>query len=119
MLRCFLGAKLHRLVITEADPDYVGSITLDRDLLDLSGIRPGERVLVAGLSSGARFETYVMEGSPGSGTVRINGAAALLVTPGERVIVLQFFWADPSREEIPDPAVIMANEDNLDPYRLS
>jgi aspartate 1-decarboxylase len=119
LLRCFLGAKLHRLVITGADPDYVGSITLDGDLLDISGIRPGERVLVAGLESGARFETYVMEGPRGSGTVCINGAAALLVKPGERVIVLQFLWADPSREEVPGPVVVMADDRNLEPYRLS
>ena len=119
MLRCFLGAKLHRLVITEADPDYVGSITLDSDLLDLSGIMPGEKVLVAGLRSGARFETYVMEGPAGSGTVCINGAAALLVTPGERVIVLQYFWADPASEKIPAPRVVMADERNLNPYVLS
>lgn len=118
MVRCFLGAKLHRLVVTEADPDYVGSITLDTDLLDISGIRPGERVLVAGLESGARFETYVMRGAPGSGTVCINGAAALLVRPGERVIVLQFVWADPSTEDVPEPVVVMADDTNRNPYRL-
>jgi aspartate 1-decarboxylase len=118
LLRCFLGAKLHRLVITEADPDYVGSITLDSDLLELSGIRPGERVLVAGLRSGARFETYVLAGSSGSGTVCINGAAALLTTPGEKVIVLQFCWADPTSEEIPAPRIVMADEHNLNPYVL-
>jgi aspartate 1-decarboxylase len=119
LLRCFLGAKLHRIRITGADPDYVGSITLDRDLLDLSGIMPGERVLVAGLDSGARFETYVMEAAAGSGTVCINGAAALLVSPGERVIVLQFVWTDPDTADVPPPVVVMADESNLNPYTIS
>jgi aspartate 1-decarboxylase len=116
--RCFLGAKLHRFVITEADPDYVGSITLDRDLLEFSGILPGERVQVAGLESGARFETYVMEGPSGSGMVCINGPAALLVEIGERVIVLQYLWLDPDSCKIPEPRVIMADDRNLNPYLL-
>ena len=119
MYRCFLGAKLHRFVITEADLDYVGSITLDRDLLELSGILPGERVQVAGLGSGARFETYVMEGPSGSGTVCINGAAALLIEIGERVIVLQYQWIDPDSEKIPEPRVVMADDNNLNPRLLS
>ncbi|MBN1434047.1 aspartate 1-decarboxylase [Candidatus Fermentibacterales bacterium] len=120
MMRCFLGSKLHRMVVTEADPDYAGSITLDRDLLDLAGMLPWEKVLVGNLRNGCRFETYVIEAERGSGTVCVNGAAARLVSIGDRIIVMQFFWADPDAESIPRPRVVVANEvDNLDPRLLS
>jgi aspartate 1-decarboxylase len=117
LLRCFLGAKLHRMVITDADVDYVGSITIDRDILRLSGILPGERVQVADLNNGERFETYVLEGPSGSGMVCINGAAALLVSPGERIIVLQYVWLE--QGELPHvPRVVVADDDNLNPGLL-
>ena len=76
MLLKVLRAKIHRATITRAEVDYVGSITIDRDLLDASGIIPGECVLVADLTDGARFETYVMGGRRGTGIICINGAAA-------------------------------------------
>ncbi|MCD4700723.1 MAG: aspartate 1-decarboxylase [Candidatus Aegiribacteria sp.] len=118
MHRCFLGAKLHRMVITEADLNYVGSITIDSDLLDMSGILPGERVMVADIESGARFETYVMEGERGSGTICINGAAARLVHPGDRAIILQYVWA--SDDEAPPKArVVVADNRNLNPSLLA
>lgn len=117
MHRCFLGAKLHRMVITGADLDYVGSITIDADLLRLSGILPGERVLVADLESGERFETYVLEGEKGSGTICINGAAARLVHPGDRAIILQFVWVDGS-ESPPSPRVVVADDGNRNPRLL-
>ena len=119
MMRCFLAAKLHRLVVTEADPDYVGSITLDGALLKLSGILPLEKVLVGNLQNGERFETYVIEAEEGSGTVCINGAAARLASPGDRIIVMQFGWVDLSREEIPSPRVVVADDRNLNPGLLS
>jgi aspartate 1-decarboxylase len=115
--RCFLGAKLHRMVITEADLDYVGSITVDSDLLDLSGIEPGEKVLVADIDSGERFETYVIEGERGSGTICINGAAARLVHTGDRVIVLQFVWVGDG-EDPPEPKVVIADGSNKNPRIL-
>ena len=114
MHRCFLGAKLHRMVITEADLNYVGSITIDRDLLDMSGILPGERVLVADIESGARFETYVMEGDRGSGVICVNGAAARLVHPGDRVIILQYVWASDDCAP-PKARVVVADDRNLNP----
>jgi aspartate 1-decarboxylase len=117
LLRCFLGAKLHRMVITDADVDYVGSITIDGDILRLSGILPGERVQVADLNNGERFETYVLEGPSGSGMVCINGAAALLVSPGERIIVLQYVWLEQG-ETPPVPKVVVADDDNLNPGLL-
>lgn len=106
------------MVITEADLNYVGSITIDSDLLDMSGILPGERVMVADIESGARFETYVMEGERGSGTICINGAAARLVHPGDRAIILQYVWA--SDDEAPPKArVVVADNRNLNPSLLA
>lgn len=118
MYRCFLGAKLHRVVITEADLDYIGSITIDQDLLDMSGILPGERVTVADLETGARFETYVLKGARGSGTICINGAAARLVHTGDRAIVLQYVYVDED-ESPPEPRVVMADRRNLNPELLN
>ncbi len=117
MHRCFLGAKLHRMVITEADLNYVGSITIDSDLLDMSGILPGERVMVADIESGARFETYVLEGGRGSGIICINGAAARLVHPGDRVIILQYVWVDDD-EAPPEARVVIADGRNQNPSLL-
>jgi aspartate 1-decarboxylase len=117
LYRCFLGAKLHRVRVTEASPDYVGSITIDSRLLQLSGILPGERVLVADVDNGERLETYVIEGEAGSGTICMNGAAALLVRPGHRVIVQQYVWIGPD-EPPPVPKVVVAGDDNRDPVLL-
>lgn len=118
MLRCFLKSKLHRMVVTEAELDYVGSITIDRNLMDSAGLLPGEKVLVADVNNGNRFETYVLEGSPGGGTICINGAAARLCTPGDRVIILQFVWVDTEKEGVPEPVVIVADDRNLHPERI-
>ena len=113
MLRCFLRSKLHRVVVTQAELDYMGSITIDRDLMDLAGMLPNEKVLVADINTGNRFETYILEGQRGSGTICINGAAAKLCNPGDRVIILQFAWLDTDKEEIPSPVVVVADDSNL------
>lgn len=118
MLRKFLGAKLHRMRVTEANLDYAGSITIDDDLLGLSGILQGEQVLVACVNTGARFETYVVRGEAGSGVICINGAAARLCAPGDLVIILQFVLVDTAREEPPSPVVVVADENNLFPEVL-
>jgi aspartate 1-decarboxylase len=115
MLRTFLGAKLHRMKVTEANLNYVGSITIDSELLSLSGIMPGERVLVACVNTGARFETYVVEGLAGSGVICINGAAARLCAPGDLVIILQYVLVDTAKEKPPVPVVVVADRDNLSP----
>lgn len=117
MLRCFLGAKLHRMVVTDADVGYPGSITIDRALLEVSGIAAGERVQVADLDNGERFETYVIEAPAGSGTICINGAAALLVRPGHRVIVMEYVWVGPE-EPSPAPRIVLADDRNLNPRLL-
>lgn len=90
MLRKMMRAKIHRATITECDPDYVGSITIDEDLLQAAGIRPNEAVLVLDIDNAARFETYVIRGKRGSGVIGVNGAAAKLVEPGHKVIVVCF-----------------------------
>ena len=112
MLLKVLRAKIHRATITQAEVDYVGSITIDRNLLDVSGIRAGECVLVADLTDGARFETYVMEGDPGSGTICINGAAARLVRVGDKVIVMAFAYADEQEADSIRPKVVLVDEKN-------
>lgn len=93
-MRCLLRAKIHRATITHANPDYVGSISIDEDLLQKAGIWPGERVLVADVDNGARFETYAVEGEAGSGTVCVNGSAAKLVRKGDKVIIMAFEYTD-------------------------
>lgn len=102
------------MVVTEADLNYAGSITIDRDLLDMSGILPGERVQVADIESGTRFETYVMEGARGSGVICVNGAAARLVHIGDRVIILQYVWVLDDCAP-PKARVVIADNNNLNP----
>ncbi|MCD6588603.1 MAG: aspartate 1-decarboxylase [Candidatus Fermentibacteraceae bacterium] len=119
MLRCFLKSKLHRMVVTQAELDYMGSITIDKDLMDIAGILPHEKVLVADIDTGNRFETYVLEGERGSGIICINGAAARLCSPGDRIIVLQFAWFDMDRDTVTEPVVVVADDSNLNPRKLT
>ncbi len=107
-----LRAKIHRATVTEACVDYVGSITIDRDLLDASGILVGECVLVADLNDGARFETYVFEGERGSGVVCVNGAAARLVDEGDKVIIMAFGYIDESQAAALKPTVVLIGDNN-------
>ena len=118
MLLKVLRAKIHRATVTEAQVDYVGSITIDRDLLAASGIVPGECVLVADLADGARFETYVMEGQSGSGTIRINGAAARLVGVGDKIIIMAFAYLTPEDAGRTSPTIILVDENNRMDRRL-
>jgi len=89
-MRSLLRSKLHLATITEANPDYIGSITIDSTLLKAVDLWPGEKVLVVNQTTGVRLETYVISGAADSGVVEINGAAAHLVSPGEKVIVMGF-----------------------------
>jgi aspartate 1-decarboxylase len=90
MMREVLFAKIHRATVTEANVDYVGSITIDSLLLEASGIREYDKVLVVDIDNGARLETYVIKGEPGSGHICMNGAAARLIRPGDLVIIIAF-----------------------------
>lgn len=85
-----LKSKIHRVTVTEACLDYIGSITIDRDLMDAAGIIPGERVYIVNNNNGARLDTYTIPGERGSGVICLNGAAARLVQPGDIVIIMSY-----------------------------
>ena len=89
-MRCFLNSKIHKAVVTEANLDYVGSITIDEELLNKVDLQPGEKVLVMSNTSGARLETYVIVGKRNSGVICMNGAAAHLIKQGEEIIIMGF-----------------------------
>jgi aspartate 1-decarboxylase len=89
-----MRSKIHKATVTEADVNYVGSITIDQDLMDRVGLWPGERVLVVSNTSGSRLETYTIPGARGSGTIAMNGAAAHLIGTGEEIIIIAFELSD-------------------------
>lgn len=107
-LRILCKSKIHRAVVTGADVDYVGSIGIDRRLLELTDIAPGERVAVWNVTNGQRIETYAIPLAAGSGEVVVNGAAAHHFRKGDRVIVAAFCMTD----EPVDPKMIAVDEDN-------
>jgi len=107
-MRWVLRSKIHKAHVTEADVDYVGSLTLDPDLIEKAGLWPGEKVLVTSNTSGARLETYVIVGERGSGTVCMNGAAAHLIKVGEEIIIMGFELTDKPIE----PTIILVDQDN-------
>jgi aspartate 1-decarboxylase len=101
-------SKIHRATVTEANLDYVGSITIDEDLMDRSGLKKGELVHVWNVSNGERFETYAIPGARRSGVICVNGAAAHLAKTGDKVIIVSFVLTD---EEI-TPKMILVDEEN-------
>jgi aspartate 1-decarboxylase len=90
MLRTMFSAKIHRATVTHADLNYVGSVTVDADLLKAADLLVGERVSIVDVTNGARLETYIIEGEPGSGVIGINGAAAHLISIGDTVILIAY-----------------------------
>lgn len=119
MLLNLLRAKIHRATITEAEVEYVGSITIDADLLDATGILPGECVLVADLTDGARFETYVLKGARGSGVICINGAAARLVDVGDKIIIMAYAYVTPEEAKTLKPNIVLVDDKNKIVKKLS
>jgi aspartate 1-decarboxylase len=107
-----LKSKIHRATITGCDLNYVGSITIDQDLLLAADIREHEQVHVVDVDNGARFETYTIAGIPGSGTIQVNGAAARLVHKGDTVIVISYGDYDDAELETYDPVVVHVNLHN-------
>lgn len=107
-MRWVLRSKIHNATVTEANLAYVGSITIDQTLLDKVGLWVGERVLVVSNTSGARLETYIIGGEPGSGAICMNGAAAHLITAGEQIIIMGFELSDKPIL----PRVILVDEQN-------
>jgi len=111
MLRTLVHAKIHRATVTGADLNYVGSITIDEDLLEAAGIWPFERVQVVDVDNGNRLETYAIVGERGSGTIQLNGAAAHLVSVGDLVIIMAYAQVDARPEEW-EPTVVFVDERN-------
>jgi aspartate 1-decarboxylase len=110
MQRTMMKSKVHRATVTGANVDYVGSITLDRELMALADLREFEQVAVLDIDNGARLETYVMEGGPGD--VILNGAAARLVQPGDRVIVISYAVYDETELAAYAPKIVHVDDDN-------
>lgn len=108
-----LKSKLHHAVVTETELEYVGSITIDRNLMDAVGIYKNEKVHVLNMNSGDRFETYVLEGERGKGEICINGAAARLAQKGDRVIIVAYGLIDEKEIDKYEPKVVTLNEKNL------
>lgn len=112
MMRKVLHSKVHMAVVTAALPDYVGSITIDENILKAIGLRVNDAVTVANCRTGSRFETYVFRGEPGSGKIEVNGAAAHLVEPGDKVIVLHYAYMTDEEYAKWHPRTAIMNGDN-------
>jgi len=107
-----LKAKLHQARVTDADLNYVGSITIDAELMEAAGIYEYEKVLVVDIENGARFETYTIAGERGSRTIQLNGAAARLASVGDRVIIMAFAAFDAPPPQDWQPRIVVLNSDN-------
>ena len=107
-----LKAKIHRAVVTQADLDYVGSITIDSDLLRESGIMEYEKVEIADIDNGNRFATYTIAGEAGSGIICLNGAAAKCVNVGDKVIIMAYANMTPEEAQAHKPTVLFVDEHN-------
>ena len=112
MLRTMFHAKIHRATVTEANLNYVGSVTIDQDLLDAAGILPGELVSIVDITHGARLETYTIAGQRGTRVLGINGAAAHLVHPGDLVILIAYAQMDDEEARTYEPTVVHVDEQN-------
>lgn len=112
MYRTMMKSKIHRATVTEADLNYVGSITIDQDIMEKVDILPHEKVQIVNNHNGARFETYCIPGKRGSGVICLNGAAARLVQPGDVVIIISYALIPESELESHQPIVAIMNEQN-------
>jgi len=112
MLLTLFKSKIHRATVTEANLNYVGSITIDEDLLDASGILPGEKVQIVNNNNGERLETYTIAGVRGSGVICLNGAAARRVHPGDTVIIIAYCMIDADEARAFKPNVIILDANN-------
>ncbi len=112
MLLTMMKAKLHRATVTQADLHYVGSVTVDQDLLDAADLLPGEKVAIVDVTNGARLETYVIPGPRGSGVIGINGAAARLVHVGDLVILIAYGLMEDREAREREPKVVFVDSAN-------
>jgi aspartate 1-decarboxylase len=112
MLRTMMKSKIHRATVTQADLHYVGSVTVDEDLLDAADLLPGELVHIVDITNGARLETYTIAGPRGSGVIGINGAAARLVQPGDLVILIAYAQLETAQARALRPRVVFVDAEN-------
>ena len=112
MIRTMMNGKIHRATVTQADLHYVGSVTVDEDLLDAADILPGELVHIVDITNGARLETYTIAGERGSGVLGINGAAAHLVHPGDLVILISYAQVQDAEARTHTPHVVFVDAGN-------
>jgi aspartate 1-decarboxylase len=112
VMRVMLKSKIHRATVTQADLDYVGSIAIDRDLMDAADLLESEQVVIADITNGARLETYVIPAPAGSGIIGINGAAAHLVREGDLVIIMSYAVLDDAEARKAKPRVVHVDEEN-------
>ena len=112
MFRTMMKSKIHRATVTQADLHYVGSVTVDEDLLDAADLLPGELVHIVDVTNGARLETYTIAGERGSGVLGINGAAAHLVHPGDVVILIAYGQMETAEARSFRPSVVFVDQDN-------
>jgi aspartate 1-decarboxylase len=112
MRRRMMKSKIHRATVTDANLHYIGSITVDRDLMDQADLLEYEQVAVVDIDNGARLETYVIEGERGSGSICLNGAAARLVSPGDRVIIISYAEYEDAELEGYEPTVVHVDSSN-------
>ncbi|MEU0517861.1 aspartate 1-decarboxylase [Streptosporangium sp. NPDC006007] len=112
MLRTMLTSKIHRATVTQADLHYVGSLTIDEDLLDAADLLPGEQVHVVDIDNGSRLVTYTIAGPRGSGIIGVNGAAAKLVQPGDLVIIIAYGQLDDAEARTFQPRIVHVDAGN-------
>lgn len=112
MMRIMMKSKIHRATVTQADLDYVGSVTLDTALMEAADLLDGEQVAIVDITNGARLETYVIPGERGSGVIGINGAAAHLVQPGDLVIIISYAALEDGAARGFQPKVVHVDENN-------
>jgi aspartate 1-decarboxylase len=112
MMRIMMKSKIHRAMVTQADLDYVGSVTLDAALMEAADLLEGEQVAIVDITNGARIETYVIPGERGSGVIGINGAAAHLVHPGDLVIIISYAMVTDAEAKALEPKIVHVDEKN-------
>ena len=112
MMRIMMKSKIHRATVTQADLDYVGSVTLDAALMEAADLLEGEQVAIVDITNGARIETYVIPGAGGSGVIGINGAAAHLVHPGDLVIIMNYAVLEDREAQALRPRVVHVDDRN-------
>ncbi|ABR34764.1 MULTISPECIES: aspartate 1-decarboxylase [Clostridium] len=112
MILTMLKGKIHRATVTQAELNYVGSITIDKTLMEAAGILENEKVQIVDINNGARLETYVIPGKRESGVICLNGAAARLVQPGDKVIIIAYAQMNEDEARKYKPSVVFMNDDN-------